>query len=301
MPTEFTAQVTTIYCLCDDFLRAWGHKDDPQAKMSTAEVMTVALVAAARFNSNHEISRLFLKGHGYMPAMLSKGRFNRRLHAVPEALWQGLLWLLGQVAQQNESQQNESQQNESQQNESQQNESQQNESQQPYIVDSCPVPVCANIRICRCRLYQDEHHRGYCASKRSYYYGLKVHLLVSATGQPVEFVLTPAAEADISGLRRLGLDLAPGAWVVADAAYTDYTFEDIMGEAGQITLTADRRKNSKRPHPAWLSYWCQQSRRRIETTFSTLTEWMGRRLHAVTPQGFELKIGLTILAYAILT
>ena len=284
MPNEFTAQVTMIYCLCDDFLDAWGYKDDPQAKMSTAEVMTVALVAAAHFNGNHEISRLFLKGHGYMPAMLSKGRFNRRLHAVPEALWQGLLWLLGQAAQQTQAQQTQAQQT---------------DAQGPYIVDSCPVPVCANIRICRCRLYRDERHRGYCASKRSYYYGLKVHLLVSTTGQPIEFVLTPAAEADISGLRRLGLDLAPGSWVVADAAYTDYTFEDLMGEAGQITLTADRRKNSKRPHPAWLTYWCQQSRRRIETTFSTLTEWMGRRLHAVTPQGFELKIGLTIIAYAI--
>ena len=32
-------QIVTIYCLCDDFLRAWGHTDAPQAKMTTAEVM----------------------------------------------------------------------------------------------------------------------------------------------------------------------------------------------------------------------------------------------------------------------
>ncbi len=30
--TSLTLQVVTIYCLCDDFLRAGGHKDDPQAK-----------------------------------------------------------------------------------------------------------------------------------------------------------------------------------------------------------------------------------------------------------------------------
>ncbi len=275
MHTDFTAQVVTIYCLCDDFLRASGYEDDPQAKMSTAEVMTVALVAAARFGGNQETSRLFLKGHGYIRHMLSKGRLNRRLHAVPEAAWQGLLWLLGQAAQRSEA-------------------------QGAYIVDSCPVPVCANIRIRRCRLYRGEQHRGYCASKRSYYYGLKVHLLVTATGRPVEFVLTPASEADISGLRRLPLDLPPGAQIVADAAYTDYAFEDALAEDGQITLTAARRGNSRRPHPAWLSYWCQWTRHRIETTFSTLTGWMGRRLHAVTPRGFELKIGLTVLAYSIL-
>lgn len=87
----------------------------------------------------------------------------------------------------------------------------------PDIVDSCPVPVCHNIRSCRCRLYPlrkcNEQHRGDCASKRCYYYGLKIHLRVMARGQPVEFVLTPASEADITGLRRLPLDLPRGAQV----------------------------------------------------------------------------------------
>ena len=31
--------ITTIYCLCDDFLKGWGHRHDPQARLSTAEVM----------------------------------------------------------------------------------------------------------------------------------------------------------------------------------------------------------------------------------------------------------------------
>ncbi len=54
------------------------------------------------------------------------------------------------------------------------------------------------------------------------------------------------------------------------------------------------------PAPAHLSYLCQHWRKRIETTFSTLTGWLGRRLHAVTPQGWEHKVFLTVLAYAIL-
>ena len=52
--------------------------------MTTAEVMTVALVAPALFCGNQERSRLFLKEHGYIRPMLSKGNFNRRLHEVPE-------------------------------------------------------------------------------------------------------------------------------------------------------------------------------------------------------------------------
>ncbi len=44
--------ITTIYCLCDDFLKAMHHRDDPQLRLSTAEVMTVSLVAATFFGGN---------------------------------------------------------------------------------------------------------------------------------------------------------------------------------------------------------------------------------------------------------
>src|SRR5580700_12116712 len=128
-------QIITIYCLCADFLVAYGHKDDPQATMSTAEVMTAVLVAAALFNGNQELSRTFLKEHGYMPTMLSKSRLNRRLHAIPDTLWQALFALLAEVVKQTTP-------------------------EQTYVVDSLPVPVCDNVRIFRSKLYKGETYRG---------------------------------------------------------------------------------------------------------------------------------------------
>lgn len=97
----------------------------------------------------------------------------------------------------------------------------------------------------------------------------------------------------------MALDLPPGSFVVADAAYTDYGFEDALAEQNQIKLVAARKKNSVRPHLPFVSYLAKHYRKRIETTFSTITEWLGRRLHAVTPQGWERKIFLTVLAYAL--
>ncbi len=162
---EQVRQILSIYCLCDDFLQAWGHQDVPQAKMTTAQVMTVALVAVTLFHGNHERSRCFLKEHGYIPKMLSQGAFNRRLHEVPEAVWQALFKVLADVHKQL------------------------NQSQE-YAVDSLPVPVCDNIRIRRCRLYPcpktdkktdktdqkpdkkpqaGEGFRGYIASKKRYF------------------------------------------------------------------------------------------------------------------------------------
>ncbi len=74
-------QIITIYCLCDDFLCAWGHTDAPQAEMTTAQIvpvaqiMPVALVAAVLFGGNQERSWSFLQEHGYIQQTLSKGNF----------------------------------------------------------------------------------------------------------------------------------------------------------------------------------------------------------------------------------
>src|ERR1700722_4277697 len=120
--------IITMYCLCDDFLIAFGHTDDPQSQMSTSEIMTVALVAAAYYHGNIECARLYLKNHGYFSRVLSKSRLNRRLLSIPEEIWRGLFSILAGIF----------------------------HSMNPtneYIVDSMPVPVCDNIRIRRCRIY----------------------------------------------------------------------------------------------------------------------------------------------------
>ena len=144
--------IITTYYLCEEFLKAVGHHDDQQVRLSTAEVMSVALLAAAFFSGNIEASRSFLDEYGYIEKALSKSRFNRRLHAIDPSLWQTLFDLLAEVFKHNNA-------------------------TQSYVVDSFPVAVCDNIRIRRCKLYPPQEHgeafRGYIASKRRYFYGLR--------------------------------------------------------------------------------------------------------------------------------
>jgi Transposase DDE domain len=267
-------RIITIYCLCDEFVKATGFVDHPWTTMSTAEVMTTALVAADVFGGCFERSRAFLSTHGYIPHMLSKSRFNRRLHALPESLWQGLFHLLSIVAKQT------------------------NDGDE-YIVDSCPVPVCDNIRIRRCHLYRGEAYRGYIASKRRYFFGLRIHLLVTATGQPVEFLLAPGAHADITMFKALPLDLPPGSTIYADAAYTDYEWEDLLAQGPQLALVVPRKTNAKRTMTACHRYLCHYVRKRVETSLSQITALFARSLRAVTSRCFELKIGLALLAFAL--
>jgi len=283
--------ITTIYCLCDDFLKAINRRDDPQVRLTTAEVMTVPLVAASFFGGNIDKTCRFLREYGYLPEMISKGRFNHRLHAIEAVLWQGLFALLAEFFKEHNP-------------------------ERTYAVDSLPVPVCDNIRIRRCRIYpleEEEGHpgyddktpkkkkksfRGYIASKRRYFYGLRVHLVVTGTGEPVEFALAAGSEADVTVFKELNLDLPEGSLICADKAYTDYDYEDLLEEVG-LHLKAQRKKNSKRPMPAWEEFLGKPIRKYIETVFSRLTSFFPKKIHAVTSRGFELKIVCFLLAFSI--
>ena len=269
--------IITTYYLCDEFLKAVGHHDDQQVRLSTAEVMSVALLAAAFFGGNVEASRSFLDEYGYIERAISKSRFNRRLHAIDSSLWQQLFDLLAEVFKQNNP-------------------------HQSYVVDSLPVAVCDNIRIGRSKLYPLQEHgetfRGYIASKRRYFYGLRLHLVSTASGEPVEFTLAAASEADISLFKELKLELPEGALICADKGYTDYHYEDLLEDAG-LHLKAQRKKNSKRPMPLWEEFLGKPIRQYIETVFSKLSAMFAGRIHAVTPRGFELKIVCFLLAFSI--
>lgn len=262
-------QIVAIYCICDDILKGLYHFEDKQRQMSDAEVMTTSIVAGLFFSGNMEKSRIFLQEQGYIPKMLEKSRFNRRQHMIAE-LFLVVFDLLGNVWKQlNE--------------------------ESVYVMDSFPVSACDNYRIQRCHLYRDEDWRGYQASKRRYYYGLKIHLMVTRHGQPVEFFLTPGSWSDTRAMKMYKFDLPEGSLVTGDKAYNDYGFEDSLREA-QINLQPLRKKNSKRPMPAWKTYMLACYRKVIETTGSLLEQLLPKHIHAVTARGFELKLAIFVLA-----
>lgn len=75
-------RIILVYCLCEDLLKALNHREDSQCQVSDAEIMTIAIVAALYFGANYSLSRAFLKEQGYIPGMLGKSRFSRRLKRI---------------------------------------------------------------------------------------------------------------------------------------------------------------------------------------------------------------------------
>jgi len=270
---EQDEQITAIYCLCDDVLKAMHHHEDPQHQMTDAEVMTTAIVAALHCCGNFERARALLATPRYIPHMLSKSRFNRRVHALQELLV-ALFRALGESFKGLNA-------------------------SSVYVIDSFPVAVCDNIRIPRAKLYREERYRGYTASKRRYFYGLKIFLLVSAQGEPVELFLTPGSVGDVAALRIFDFDLPEGSTVYADSAFTESAVEDALKEAAGIHLKPLRKKNSTRPVPPFIAYLQARGRKIVETAGSLIARLWPKSIHAVTSKGFELKVLLFVLAYSV--
>jgi DDE family transposase len=265
------SKIIALYCIVDDMLTALGHNEDSRVSVKDSEIITTAFVSVLYFGGHMDNARIFMKMKGYVPRMLDKSRFCRRLHRRSEllitlfsVLGRNLKHMAGAAT---------------------------------YVLDSFPVAVCDNIRISRCRILDEGEKlwRGRHAAMRRYFFGVRVQVL-TLEGMPVEFCITPGRENDSVALGRLPLEVAPESCIYADAGYTNYDFEDMMAEDG-IWMMVQRRGNSTRKDEPWISYIKEQMRKGIETTFSELTARMPRRIHAVTKEGFMLKITLLIIAY----
>lgn len=268
-------QVTTFYVLCRELLSAPSIPEDRQAKMNNAEVMTVVLTAARFFGGNFRTAAQFPEEHGYIPDMPSESRLNRRIHALDEDIWKTLFLVISEAFKNRNT-------------------------GKEYILDSFPVPVCDNIRISRPKIFRGEEFRGYIPSKRGYFYGIRVHMIVTASGEPVEFPTAPGSVSDLAVLKQPDFSLPPGSACYADKIYNDYRFEDLLFEAADIILEPIRKKNSVRAEGDFIFRRAiAYTRKRIETSFSGITGFFPKKIHAVTPQGFALKVISFILVFSI--
>jgi hypothetical protein len=126
-----------------------------------------------------------------------------------------------------------------------------------------------------------------------------VHLVLSGGGEPVEFSLAAASEADISLLKQLSLDLPEGSIIHAEAGLHRLPLRGLVKRGRFAPQRAQRKKGSKRPMALWEEFLSKPTRQYIETVFSKLSALFARKIHAMTPRGFELKIVCFLLAFSI--
>jgi hypothetical protein len=211
----------SIYCFLDDYFKIIKHREDSQRSMTDAEVILTAILASLYFGGHHQRALTYVKEQGLCHQVLSKSRFNRRLHSV-EDLVHEVFRSVGQTFKDFNT-------------------------SMEYVLDSFPIGICHNIRIASNKLLPlQEEYRGKCVSKREYFYGFRVQVIATIKGVPVEFAITPGRWGDTTGMKLLDMHLPQGSRVICDSAYTFYEYEDLFMECENIWHDSQRRSNSIR-------------------------------------------------------
>lgn len=264
---------TIVYVVADEVLRLLNVEDDPQCKMTNAEVMAFAIVSARFFSANHRLTRYLLKQLKLFPEILSNSRLNRRVRNIPWVYWIAVFRFLSFL-------------------------SVNAKDTCHFAVDSFPVDYCQKNRIDKRKNFLDPGYIGFAASKKRYFCGIKVHMVVTNQGRPVEMHFRPGSESDINILWKMELDIPAHSTLYADGAYNCFDLEDILKDEN-ITLLAKRGAQSKnRVRTVQEEKLISSKRQIIETAFSSITALFPKSIKASTEEGFLRKVFCFVLAYS---
>jgi len=148
------------------------------------------------------------------------------------------------------------------------------------LIDSLPIVLAKWPRSGRARVAQDVADQGYCSTKRSYYYGVKLHAIALRRAKklplPALLHLSRASQHDLSALRELWPELGRG-YLFGDKAYADEETKRALAERGTHLLTPYKRRRNEPETavPALWSRFASSVRQPLESLFGWLIQRTG--------------------------
>ncbi|MED4879763.1 IS982 family transposase [Geobacillus stearothermophilus] len=167
------------------------------------------------------------------------------------------------------------------------------------VVDSLPLPLCHTARMHRVKRFQEIADIGYCASKKQWYYGLKLHLQVTDQGLPMGYVVTEASCHDRVAAETVMTQI-PHPYNFGDKGYISQTLRKKLYEEHRVAFWTPVRNNQRiRQSDAW-KQWMKRKRKVVETVFSILVDsYRITKIRANSVSGFETALDGILLAYSL--
>lgn len=166
------------------------------------------------------------------------------------------------------------------------------------LVDSLPIVLAKWPRSGAAKVAKDVASQGYCATKRSYYYGVKLHTVAlrrtNKLPLPALLHLSRASEHDLTVLRQLDPDLGSG-YLFGDKAYADAETRCVFRERGTHLVTPYKRKRNEpeTAEPALWSRFVSSVRQPLESLFG----WLIQRTNIQNASQVRSTKGLFIHCY----
>jgi IS5 family transposase len=268
-----------VYYLVDVFVRQLApflrRPGPPPTSCSDSELIAMAIIGECRGLDGETELLSFWKDHrDLFPHQPDQSRFNRRrrnLMPVFNLIRQAILRVLD-VAQ-----------------------------DPSCVIDSLPVPVVNFHLVPQSQADWAEHGAafGKVSSKKQTIYGYKLHLLLTARGVILDFVLAPANAADLAVGEEL-LEAHTDLTVLGDKAYISAAVQAALREARRIRLLSIPRRNQRTQLPAAVRAAINGARQIIETVNDQLTEQFNvERNHAHTFWGLCTRLYTKLTAHTL--
>ena len=164
------------------------------------------------------------------------------------------------------------------------------------IIDSFPVPVCQPVCNYRVKIFHDMADIGYKATKKVYYYGFKVHAIVSDDGYLLDYAVTKASVHDAKETTELMANAHPvNHYLLGDDGYLGKDLAFKLKQMG-YKLWTPYRKNMQgvKEHN---DHQLMAIKRTIESDFSLLSYYNAENNRARSLTGFQERLEVAVLAY----
>ena len=167
------------------------------------------------------------------------------------------------------------------------------------VIDSMPIPVCEFGRAHFSKCFKGEASYGVCPSKKQTYFGFKFHALTTIDGFLTDYVITPANVDDRNAVWDL-CDKYNSISIIGDKGYINKRLTPELKTEKDINLLFLKRGNSKDNYPKQIRQLIFKVRRRIETSFSQLTEQLNlNKVKSKSMLGFITRISIKVLGHNI--
>ncbi|WP_079762938.1 IS982 family transposase [Streptococcus suis] len=163
------------------------------------------------------------------------------------------------------------------------------------IIDSFPVPLCQPVRNHRATIFKGLADIGYNASKHLWFYGFKVHMLVTLSGYILNYVVTPASVHDIKVVYEL-LEGCKQSVILGDLGYLSSELKKYLEQEGyHLWMPFRKNMTGAEEHNNWK---VMAMRRTVETRFSELCRLFDiEHTLARSLAGLQLRMEQIILAH----
>lgn len=278
LSTNFAHFLNTAKYLLNDYLDQDGNTEyyPNKSQMSDIEVIALSVLAEALSipSENWLFSKLKSDYSNDFPNLISRPRFNIRRRKLQPLINQITLAVA--------------------------NELEPNPS--AHIIDSIPIPICENPRICRTKICSDDAQvmpsNGYHASHKKHYFGFKFQLIITQKGIPIAGGLFPANVHDVNALKIINEFKITDCELIADKGYLSLAHQTTLFETAKVKLITPLRNNMSLRTNLWSPDY-RYKRKRIETLFSQLMDQFNlRKNFAKTIDGLMVRIVTKLAAVA---